>query len=91
VGQAIASLRLDPAEGTFTIGQGVQLKLFGETRRGSTSLIPANLVTWSSSSNEVGEVNRQGQLTPRRAGRVTVTARYGGHLVNAIYLVVALN
>jgi uncharacterized protein YjdB len=91
VGQAIVSLRLDPADGTVTMGHGVQLSLFGATRKGSTSLIPANLVHWTSSSQEVAEVSRQGKLTARRSGRVTITARYGGHLANAIFLVVVLN
>ena len=91
MGQTIVSLRLDPADGTVTSGDLVQLKLFGATRKGSSSLIPANLAAWSSSSQEVAEINRQGRLTPRRAGRVTITARYGGHLANAIFVVLALN
>jgi hypothetical protein len=91
VGQTIVSLRLDPADGTVTAGQAVQLSLFGATRKGSSSLIPANLALWSSSSQEVAEINRQGRLNPRRSGRVTITARYGGHLANAIFVVVALN
>jgi hypothetical protein len=91
VGQSIVSLRLDPAEGTVNAGDGVQMNLFGATRKGNTSLIPANLVRWSSSSHEVAEVNRQGRLNPRRAGRVTITAHYGGHVANAVFVVVALN
>jgi hypothetical protein len=73
------------------MGHGVQLSLFGATRKGSTSLIPANLVLWSSSSHQVAEVSRQGRLTPRRAGQVTITARYAGHQANASFVVIALN
>jgi hypothetical protein len=91
VGQAIVSLRLDPADGTVTSGHALQLNLFGATRAGNTSLIPANLVRWFSSSQDVAEVNRQGRLTPRRSGRVTITARYGGHVANASFVVITLN
>jgi hypothetical protein len=89
VGQAIVSLRLDPDTGTFTPGKAVQLSLFGATRRGDTSLIPANMALWSSSSPEIAPITRQGRLSPARAGRVTITARHGGQTASAQYLVLA--
>ena len=39
--------------------------------------------------NGVGDVTRQGRLTPRGAGAVTVTASYGDNKAMAVFTVVA--
>jgi hypothetical protein len=46
------------------------------------------MAAWSSSDVGVGEVNRQGRLTPRGAGSVSITARYADKAVTAIFTVV---
>ena len=85
----ITALEIRPADGTLTLGKAVQLNLFAHNRSGGADLIPGNMATWSSSANGVGEVSRQGRLTPRGAGSVTVTASYGDRQVLAVFTVVA--
>jgi hypothetical protein len=80
-------LRIEPAEGTFAVGNPVQLSLFGTTIRGGTNLIPASMAQWSSANPAVAELSRQGKLTPRRPGQVTVTASYGGQVAKADFSV----
>jgi hypothetical protein len=46
------------------------------------------MAAWSSSDARVGEVNRQGRLTPRRAGSLTITASYAEKNVLAVFTVV---
>ena len=46
------------------------------------------MATWSSDDAHIGEVNRQGRLTPRGAGQVTITARYADQQVAAVFTVV---
>ena len=85
----ITSLEIRPAEGSLNMGKAVQLNLFAHNRSGGADLIPGNTATWSSSNNGVGDVTRQGRLTPRGAGSVTVTASYGDTKALAVFTVVA--
>jgi hypothetical protein len=70
------------------VGVSVQLNLFAVKSNGGTDLIPANMATWSSSDPRIGEVNRQGRLTPRRPGSLTITATYADRKVLAVFTVV---
>jgi hypothetical protein len=45
------------------------------------------MAAWSSSDDQIGEVNRQGRLTPRGAGSVIITARYAEKTVTAVFTV----
>ncbi len=85
----ITALEIRPGDGVLTVGKAVQLNLFAHNRSGGADLIPGNMATWSSSANGVGDVTRQGRLTPRGAGAVTVTASYGDKKALATFTVVA--
>ena len=84
----ISALSIKPGGGIVKMGAAIQLNLFGQDSRGGTELIPGNMAVWSSSDDHVGEVNRQGRLTPRGAGAVTITARYADKRVTAVFTVV---
>lgn len=84
----ITALEMRPADGVLKVGTAVQLNLFAMNRRGGTDLIPGNQATWSSADDQVAEVNRQGRLTPRHPGRVTVTAAYTDKTIAAVFTVV---
>jgi hypothetical protein len=84
----IIALTLKPADGAVTLGAAVQLNLFAETRSGALDLVPGNMATWSSSDAGVAEISRQGRLTPRAPGSVTVTARYAEKKIAAVFTVV---
>ena len=84
----ITALEMKPGDGVVKVGAALQLNLFAVDRRGGTDLIPGNMAAWSSSDERVAEVNRQGRLTPRRAGTLTVTATYSGKSVLAVFSVV---
>lgn len=79
---------MKPGDGVVKVGTAVQLNLFAVDRRGGIDLIPGNMAAWSGSDDRVGEVNRQGRLTPRRAGSLTITASYAGKSVLAMFTVV---
>ena len=83
----ITALRIEPGDGVVKV-DGRQLNLFADNRRGRADLIPGNMASWSSADNQIGEVNRQGRLTPRRAGSVTITATYANQKVLAVFTVV---
>jgi len=85
----ITGLSMKPGEGIVKVGAAVQLNLFAEDGSGGTELIPGTMAAWSSSDDHVGEVNRQGRLTPRGAGSVSITARYAEKKVTAVFTVVA--
>ena len=70
------------------VGVAVQLNLFAIKGKGGTDLIPGNMAAWSTSDARVAEVNRQGRLTPRHAGSLTVTATYADRKVQAAFTVV---
>jgi len=84
----IIALRMNPADGDVKLGAAVQLNLFAETKSGARDLVPGNMATWSSSDASVAEVSRQGRLTPRAPGPVTITASYGDSKVAAAFTVV---
>jgi uncharacterized protein YjdB len=46
------------------------------------------MAAWSSSDNQIGDVNRQGRLTPRRAGSVTITASANDRSITAAFTVI---
>jgi uncharacterized protein YjdB len=85
----IVGLSMKPAAGVVRVGEHVQLNLFAENRSGRTDLIPGTMAAWSSSDSRLAEVNRQGRLTPRGAGSVTITATYAEKKVAAVFTVVA--
>ena len=84
----ITALEIRPGDGVVKVGAAVQLNLFAVDKRGGIDLIPGNMAAWSSSDARVGEVNRQGRLTPRRAGSLTITASYEDKNVLAVFTVV---
>lgn len=84
----ITALVMKPDNGVVKMGAAVQLNLFAQNRGGSSELVPANMAAWSSSDDRVGEVSRQGRLTPRGAGSVTITATYVDSKVLAVFTVV---
>jgi hypothetical protein len=84
----ITALEMRPGDGVVKVGAAVQLNLFAIDKRGGIDLIPGNMATWSSSDARVGEVNRQGRLTPRRAGSLTITASYAEKNVLGVFTVV---
>jgi len=81
----VTALEVKPGEGTLRIGTAIQLHLFATTRGGGKDLVPGNMAAWASSDESLAEVNRQGRLSPRRPGTVTITASYGGHTVRAVF------
>jgi len=84
----IAALEMRPADGVLKVGAAVQLNLFAVKSNGGNDLIPGNRAAWSSADARVGEANRQGRLTPRRPGSLTVTATYADRKVGALFTVV---
>ena len=84
----ITALEMRPGDGVVKVGAAVQLNLFAIDKRGGIDLIPGNMAAWSSSDARVGEVNRQGRLTPRRAGSLTITASYADRNVLAVFTVI---
>jgi hypothetical protein len=84
----VTGLEMRPAGGVVKVGASVQLNLFALKKKGATDLIPANMATWSSADNRIGEVNRQGRLTPRRPGSLTITAGYADKKIEAVFTVV---
>lgn len=87
--QDVSALRISPSEGDVPAGSALQLKLFAITGNGGTDLVFGNLAVWASSDVKVAEVNRQGRLTPRGLGPVTVTASFAGQTAIARLQVVA--
>lgn len=85
----IVGLSMKPGAGVVNVGKHVQLNLFAENSSGGTDLIPGTMATWSSSDNQLAEVNGQGRLTPRGAGSVTITATYADNKVSVVFTVVA--
>jgi hypothetical protein len=83
----IVSLQIKPDGGEVRTGTAIQLILFAVTRGGGTDLVPGNAATWSSSTDSVAQVNRQGRLNPRRAGTVSVTATYAGKTAQSVFTV----
>ena len=83
----ITALEIRPGDGLLKVGQSVQLNLFGRKSNGGVDLIPGNMAAWSSDDVRVAEVNRQGRLTPRRAGALTITAGYAEMKAVAVFTV----
>ena len=83
----ITALQIKPGEGFLKVGTAVQLNLFAVNKSGGTDLVPGTMAAWSSSDSRVGEMNRQGRLTPRGSGAVTITARYADREVAATFTV----
>ena len=84
----ITALELKPGDSVVKAGAAIQLNLYARTKSGTSDLIPGTMAIWSSSDNEIGDVNRQGRLTPRRAGALTVTASFADKQVRAVFTVV---
>ena len=84
----ITALVMKPGDGVMKMGAPVQLNLFAQNRSGGLDLIPGTTAAWSSDDVVVGEVNRQGRLTPRGPGLVTITARYADRSVAAVFMIV---
>ena len=84
----VVALRIEPADGSLPAGTPVQLKLFATNAKGASALILGALAAWSGSRDSVADVNRQGRLSPRTPGTVTVTARYAGQAATATFTIV---
>ena len=84
----ITALVMRPGDGAMKMGAPVQLNLFAQNRSGGLDLIPGTTAAWSSDAVGVGEVNRQGRLTPRAPGQVTITARYANRSVAAVFIII---
>ena len=84
----ITALVMKPGDGVVKVGSAVQLNLFAQNRSGGVDLIPGTMAVWSSANDRVGEVNRQGRLTPRGAGSVTITASYADKKILAVFTVI---
>jgi hypothetical protein len=84
----ITALAIEPEHAVLKVGAAVQLNLFARNKRGGTDLIPGTMAAWSSDDSRVGEVNRQGRLTGRGAGLVTITATYADNRVTSVFTVV---
>lgn len=84
----ITALVIRPDHRVVKLGAAIQLNLFAQNRSGGIDLIPGNMAVWSSSDGRVAEVNRQGRLTPRGTGSVTITASYSDTKVLALFTVV---
>ena len=84
----VSALEMRPGDGTVWVDVHLQLNLFASNGRGRVDLIPGNLAVWSSDDDRVAEVNRQGRLTPRRPGTVTICASYADATVRAVFTVV---
>ena len=87
--QDITELQIKPGEGTLVVGSTLQLNLFSLVVGGGTGLVPANMATWTTSNPAVAEVSRQGRLTSRKPGTVSITASYAGKLARADFTAVA--
>jgi uncharacterized protein YjdB len=84
----VIALEVKPAAGTVHVGTAIQLNLFATTRGGGTDLVPGNMAAWASSDESVAEVNRQGRLSPRRPGTVSITATHAGKSASAVFTAV---
>jgi hypothetical protein len=84
----VTALRMKPDDGVVKVGAPVQLNLFAQNRSGGIDLIPGNMAVWLSDDDRIAEVNRQGRLTPRGPGSVTITASYAGTKILAVFTVV---
>jgi hypothetical protein len=85
----LVALQIKPDGGDVRAGTAIQLNLFAVTSGGKTDLIPGNAASWSCAPEGAAEVNRQGRLTPRRPGTVTVTATYAGQTARSVFTVAA--
>jgi hypothetical protein len=85
--QDVTALEIKPAGGALPAGTAVQLNLFSVLAGGRTGLVPANMATWASSNAAVAEVSRQGRLTLRAPGAVSITASYAGQTAHADFTV----
>jgi len=81
----VTTLELKPAGGVVKLGSTVQLNLFALNKHGRSELVPGNMATWSSTDNQLAEVNHQGRITPRRAGTVTIVASYAALQATAVF------
>jgi hypothetical protein len=81
-------LELRPAAGEIPNGVGLQLTLFAVGAQGRSELIPGHRAAWVSSAPAIAEVNRQGRVSPRRPGAVTITATHDGKTAQATLTVV---
>jgi hypothetical protein len=79
---------MEPGDGVVKLGAPVPLHLYAQSKTGRADLVPGNMATWFSSDDGVAEVSRQGRLTPRRLGSVTISASYAEKTVAAIFTVV---
>jgi len=79
----VDSLAVTPATQSLSVGQTVQLTATGTTGHGTghpaTTSNDTDLVTWTSSSPAVANVNSTGLVTALTAGTTTVTASLNGY------------
>ncbi|MES1205357.1 MAG: Ig-like domain-containing protein [Pseudomonadota bacterium] len=84
----LTSLSMKPSEGELKVGTPVQLNLFAHDNRGRADLVPGNMAVWTSGNTSVAEVSRQGRLTPRGPGSVTIVAVYADKKAVGLFTVV---
>lgn len=72
----LVSISLQPGDTTLAVGQVIQLRLTGKTKKGTGS--PPAKATWKGSNSAVARVSAEGVLTAITPGTVTVTVSCTG-------------
>lgn len=85
----VVGIEIKPAAGALRVGASAQLNLFARNAAGRTTLVMSSLATWAGSNDKVAEVNRQGRVTGRAAGTMTVRAQHAGHTAEAVFTITA--
>jgi uncharacterized protein YjdB len=76
VSQAVATLKVDPANPAITVDASVQMRAFAYDKHGSP--VTGLQIDWSSSDPAVAPVTADGSVTGKAPGTATVTARVSG-------------
>lgn len=66
--QAASKVKISTTSKTLYVGYGCKLKVTGTTKK----------VKWSSSNSKVAKVTQAGNVTAKKAGKVTITAKVNG-------------
>ncbi len=63
-----ASLEINKTKATLKVGDTLNLKLTGTSKK----------ITWSTSDNSIAKVSSKGKVTAKASGTATITASVGG-------------
>jgi large repetitive protein len=74
---ALVSIAVMPANGTLKVGQTQQYTATGTYQDGTTPVLPAVQVTWTSDTPGVASVNASGEVTATAGGTAHITATVG--------------